>query len=129
MFGGGVAAPNASMYVGFRASSSNFMYAYYGNDQDGATPTTNTAWNHYVATYDNSTQSRNRYFNSTLLSPSQASGVNNTSANRFAIGAFQGDLPGYYFQGKIVSVKIYNRALSAAEIQQNFNALRGRFGI
>jgi hypothetical protein len=27
------------------------------------------------------------------------------------------------------SVKLYNRALSAAEIQQNFNALRNRFGI
>ena len=26
-------------------------------------------------------------------------------------------------------MRLYNRALSAAEIQQNFNALRGRFGI
>jgi len=31
--------------------------------------------------------------------------------------------------GNISSVSYYNRALSAAEIQQNFNALRGRFGI
>jgi hypothetical protein len=31
--------------------------------------------------------------------------------------------------GDIYSVKVYNRALTAAEIQQNFNALRGRFGI
>jgi hypothetical protein len=29
----------------------------------------------------------------------------------------------------IYQVKIYNRALSAAEIQQNFNALRGRYSI
>ena len=27
------------------------------------------------------------------------------------------------------SVKLYNRALSATEVQQNFNALRGRYGI
>jgi hypothetical protein len=33
------------------------------------------------------------------------------------------------FLGNISSVNIYNRALSATEIQQNFNALRGRFGI
>jgi hypothetical protein len=33
------------------------------------------------------------------------------------------------FSGKVASTKIYNRALSAAEIQQNFNALRGRYGI
>ena len=34
-----------------------------------------------------------------------------------------------YFDGKISQVSIYNRALSASEIEQNFNALRGRFGI
>jgi len=34
-----------------------------------------------------------------------------------------------WFIGKIPSVKIYNRALTAAEISQNFNALRGRYGL
>lgn len=33
------------------------------------------------------------------------------------------------FKGYISSLQIYNRALSAAEILQNFNALRGRFGV
>jgi len=33
------------------------------------------------------------------------------------------------FTGKIPVVKIYNRALSATEVLQNFNALRARFGI
>jgi hypothetical protein len=36
---------------------------------------------------------------------------------------------GEELNGKIYSEKIYNRALTASEIQQNFNALRGRFGI
>ena len=34
---------------------------------------------------------------------------------------------GYY--GSIGSFRMYNRALSASEIQQNFNSLRGRYGI
>lgn len=34
-----------------------------------------------------------------------------------------------YFLGSLASVKIYNRALTAAEVAQNFNATRGRFGI
>jgi hypothetical protein len=34
-----------------------------------------------------------------------------------------------FFQGQINGVFIYNRVLTAQEIQQNFNALRGRFGI
>ena len=34
-----------------------------------------------------------------------------------------------YWNGNIAQVSIYNRALSAAEISQNFEALRGRYGI
>lgn len=35
----------------------------------------------------------------------------------------------YYARNSIANMKMYNRALTAAEISQNFNALRGRFGI
>jgi hypothetical protein len=34
-----------------------------------------------------------------------------------------------YYQGNIAQVSIYNRALSAAEVLQNYNALKGRFGL
>ena len=37
--------------------------------------------------------------------------------------------PGEGWNGNIAQASIYNRALTASEIQQNFNALRGRFGI
>ena len=37
--------------------------------------------------------------------------------------------PSLLFNGKISDVMTYNRALTAQEIQQNFNALRGRYGI
>lgn len=43
------------------------------------------------------------------------------------IGAFS--TGNFVFQGNIASVVVYNRVLSAAEIRQNFNATRGRFGI
>lgn len=36
---------------------------------------------------------------------------------------------GSWFPGSMYFLKIYNRALTAAEVQQNFNAARGRFGI
>jgi|694.fasta_scaffold134935_2 hypothetical protein len=35
----------------------------------------------------------------------------------------------YYARNTIANMKMYNRALSAAEVSQNFNALRGRYGI
>ena len=48
-----------------------------------------------------------------------------TGTNSITIGA------GYagYFGGSIYALQLYNRALSPSEVQQNFNALRGRFGI
>ena len=36
---------------------------------------------------------------------------------------------GNYFNGNIGPVKIYNRALSAAEVLQNYNQLKSRFGL
>ena len=38
-------------------------------------------------------------------------------------------LQGGYFPGKIAQLTINNRALSANEVQQNYNALKGRFGL
>jgi hypothetical protein len=36
---------------------------------------------------------------------------------------------GFFWNGNIAQVSIYNRALTAQEIRQNFNATRGRYGI
>jgi hypothetical protein len=35
----------------------------------------------------------------------------------------------HYWSSNIYQVSVYNRALSAAEVSQNYNALRGRYGI
>ena len=43
-------------------------------------------------------------------------------------GGFSGSR-GYYYNGSIANVQIYNRALSAAEILQNYNATKWRFGL
>jgi hypothetical protein len=47
------------------------------------------------------------------------------------LGAYNRPGPGYggYASVQYGSYKVYNRVLSASEVQQNFNALRGRFGI
>jgi hypothetical protein len=50
--------------------------------------------------------------------------VSNTPSN---IGRWSGN--NHYLKGSISSVSVYNRILSPQEIQQNFNALRGRYGL
>jgi hypothetical protein len=57
-----------------------------------------------------------------------------TTANVTAsssIGAYTsvGNTPNSVIGGNIPQVLVYNRALSSTEISQNFNALRGRYGI
>jgi len=37
--------------------------------------------------------------------------------------------PSYYFTGGISNIKMYKKVLSPQEVKQNFNALRGRYGI
>jgi hypothetical protein len=51
-----------------------------------------------------------------------------TSMNNGSPGLVRNPCCGLY-TGKLAIFAAYNRALSAAEIAQNFNALRGRFGV
>jgi hypothetical protein len=54
--------------------------------------------------------------------------TNSTSGNNNPIDIIGGSWNSS-FLGTISNVSIYNKALTSAEIQQNFNALRGRFGL
>jgi hypothetical protein len=61
-----------------------------------------------------------------VLGQSIASNINVTT-NNVILGAWQsGSRP---LNGNISNTQIYNRALSADEISQNFNATRGRYGV
>ena len=93
-------------------------------------------WYHLVHTYGGSSQSL--YINGSLIGvySSAATGniaydVNNT---KLAIGAdFNGTgydtVPTLFVNGKMPVVRIYNIALSAAQVLQNYNATKGRFGL
>ena len=118
---------NQTYQFGFLTGDSNFSNRYYRNDLDATTPTTTVAWNHYVATYDNATGRRATYYNGALLAQN-VSGVTNTPASVFMIGAWnQSGTPRDHFNGRIALVKIYNRALTAQEILQNYNATKQRY--
>jgi len=68
---------------------------------------------------------------STSHSYSQGSGSRALGLNSHPISINADVLRGTIgnFSGKIASIQAYGKALSAAEVAQNFNALRGRYGI
>ena len=54
-------------------------------------------------------------------------GAPTSSRTKFIIGSRTDGGSGGHFDGKIANVQAYNRALTASEIQQNYNALKGRY--
>jgi hypothetical protein len=93
---------------------------------------------HIVMTNNYSAGTLNLYINGILFSsvptatqeynPAFMSNAGNIGINKAQIDG--GGAATYtYFTGKIAAAKIYSRALTAAEVSQNFEALRGRYGI
>lgn len=101
--------------------------------------TSDTGWKHYVGTYDQSggagsNQGRMRLYVDGNLEDTALS--NNTSAINFAGGTnirigtnTDSSASTSFFDGKFGEVRIYTRALTAAEVLQNFNATRSKYGV
>jgi len=69
------------------------------------------------------------FYIDTILSSTYSTDNNNYSDTEFNIGGDGPPSSSYWFVGNISQTLIYNRALTAQEISQNFNATRARFGI
>jgi hypothetical protein len=82
-------------------------------------------WYMGTMTYDNLTAKL--YLNGVLRGETSTGGpVTLNSTGPLLIGRRNA---GNFYNGRISNISIYNRVLSAAEINQNFNGLRGRYGI
>jgi hypothetical protein len=91
----------------------------------------NGTWYHVTSVYDRSGTLK-LYVNGVLDSSatiSQWQNVNIDSSYTFKIGAYatSGNEPTFFTNGNITSFTAYNRALSAQEILQNYNATKNRF--
>jgi hypothetical protein len=83
------------------------------------------AWNNIFVTRSGS--SVKIYINGVDATSSAATHINPASStDNFQLAAYS---TGIFANTRIASFQAYNRALTAAEVSQNFNALRGRFGI
>jgi hypothetical protein len=87
-------------------------------------------WYNVTALYNSSNEKIEIYINGQLKSSTtrtgQTSGVLQTNTRNLSIGSTPADGT-RYVQGRIPSAKVYNRALSAQEILQNYNATKQRY--
>ena len=92
----------------------------------GAQLPTLNAWNHIV--FGNSGQDYFYYVNGVLQTSGTFPVTLNTVGQKYLIGK-RTDFASNTMNANMARVSIYNRALSGAEITQNFNALRNRYGV
>tara|TARA_R100001460_G_scaffold78214_2_gene119176 strand:- start:12591 stop:13367 length:777 start_codon:yes stop_codon:yes gene_type:complete len=90
------------------------------------------SWNNIVATYD-SLDNLSVYVNGAFLGASGLEEYNFTNTSELMLGSFEdnvnfpvGQFP---LNGKISQAAIYGKALSAAEVLRNYNAIKVRYGI
>jgi hypothetical protein len=69
------------------------------------------------------------YINGNQRQNSTATFTNTDTTNSIYIGKTVGSIADPAALMNLDNLNIYNRALTAAEVQQNFNALRGRYGL
>jgi hypothetical protein len=89
-------------------------------------------WYNVVAIYNSSNEKIEIYTNGQLKSSAtrtgQTSGVLSTNLRNLQIGGTPLDA-NRYVQGRIPVARVFNRALTQQEILQNYNALKGRYGL
>ena len=92
-------------------------------------PTVNTTdWFNYIVTTESASNAK-LYVNGSLIGTANHKSAKVTnSGDRVIIGRW-GNLTSYETPGNYGVVRVYDRVLTEPEIQQNFDALRGRYGI
>jgi hypothetical protein len=88
-------------------------------------------WNQFVGTWDGAS-TVSSYLNGAFVGSNTINPTGVPDTGSVVIGGATGTIsgsPGTFYEGNIAAVMMYNRALSLAEVTNNFEALRGRFGI
>jgi len=119
----------------FSALTNNWLMGHWGGTTENyyaegwvssvGAGTGDTNWRIYAATGNYSGDSWEMYVNGQLTVSPNTGG--SAGPNGFAIGSVGGTSE--FSNSHISNLLIYNRVLTASEVSQNFNALRGRYGI
>lgn len=124
-----VGRDNGDIYANLTIYNGYVYWAHYNSawldNLKSTTMVSDNNW-HHVVYVNNIDETGSIYVDGNLevTSSSSLSGTNYFSPDYIGRGY---NLK--YFSGSIGNVRFYDKSLSAAEVAQNFNALRGRYGI
>jgi len=115
----------SDMWLGVLSSTQRFVGGFY--NISGSSVITDGQTRHYVVTYNSSTGATVLYVNG-QVDYSASVGARTNPGGNLMIGKF-GVFSTFYFPGELGFVRIYNVPLTQDQVKQNFEAMRGRFGI
>ncbi len=108
-----------------QGASGNALWIYASGNSVSGGAIYDNIW--YMVTAVFSSSGLRAYINDDLVASNTTAYASGTFGGGLYIGAYAVALE--LFGGDISSCKIYNKALSAAEVTQNFNAQKSRFGL
>jgi hypothetical protein len=119
----------------YNKSSKALSAQWYADNFAGASSNNNIVnldtWN--IASFSRNGSSISFYMNGAFVNTVSSLSTPTPTPSALGIGAARAatavGTTGQDVSGRISTVKIYNRALSATEIKQNFEAIRGRYNI
>ena len=121
-----------TQYSNFQENNGNFYFRTMTlSTQDLALNLTNHVsagdWFHIVCTYGSGV--KRIYINGIAITTQTGlTGTIPTATTGLFLGAY-GPGSSYFIDGKIAVSRVYNKALTQAEVTQNFNAQKSRFGL
>jgi hypothetical protein len=132
----------AGLYIFAKNLNAGYADQQYGCDFEGnrtrfilsgnefLQSTTNSVpfnvWTNICGTWNGTIQ---RIYINSLLNVERSFSTSPTFKPNLFVGWRSNGLSSHYFKGFISNLNFYNRALSAQEIQQNYNATKGRYGL
>ena len=136
MFGnsGGIGgAETLSLFVSGISGTSAGLHPYYcmvgvrgSKTQLSDSSVNTTTWNNVVVTWNGSVG--RGYFNGVDKGALNI-GANGMQVSGYTIGSTGGGASGHLFEGSLSQTFVYSRSLTDAEVLQNYNTIKSRFGL
>ena len=118
------------LYMSWNKSTQQMSNYWYGHPTEGyhenAAASNRSVWNHWCSVWDNAAGKLYQYTNGVKASADASTVGNAAAGTNLIIGRESNDRQ---FAGGIGAIRIYNFALTAAQVSQNYNTSKARFGL
>ena len=121
----GTTSASNGLHLGER--NTQMYFGFYANDLGGSKVLSAGTWYNITGTYDNGSKLKTIYVNGVFDASGGSVGYSGVGSN-FTIGRYPWST-GHALYGSLPVIQFHTRALTATEVAQNFNALRGRYSI